>query len=101
MQGAPRRVASNGPQQVPKHARGVAQDAQGTASAAVPVDRHLGDHAACASDELDEFDVKRESLDSLRLEDRAHLLHLEQLEPALRIVDAAHADEPDERVVQA
>ena len=29
----------------------------------MPVNRHFGDHAACASDELDEFDVERESLD--------------------------------------
>ena len=85
------RVASQA-ENIPKHARRVAQNAQGTAFSAVPGDGHLDDRAARAPDALDEFHVERETLDALRLEDRAHLLHAEELEAALRVTEADTLD---------
>ena len=58
----------------------------------MPGDGHLDDRAARAPDALDELHVERETLDALRLEDRTHLLHAEELEAALRVTEADTLD---------
>lgn len=49
--------------------------------------------SACALHGENQFHVKGETLNALRLENRSHLVHSEQFETALRIVDALHPSE--------
>ena len=88
-------------EKVPKHARRIAKNAQGTARSTLPLDRHLCNLATQRHDTADQLHVKRKARDFLALEHGAHYVHAEQLESALRIVNAAHSDTPHEEMEQA